>query len=299
MFTFSNKAAADLADLIDYAYTLNSSATPGTYPLTLPKPVPAGYKIAAVAYATDNIIIYENTRYYAVVAESADALVVAIRGTGDAVEWVLDFDFTLTPFSQGEGKVETGFYSIFLSMRFIDLNGNPFDLTTWLVSKLAANPQLALIVEGHSLGGALSSMLAVWLSGNAVLRKAMNAITIASPAPGDGDFAAYYNGRIPATYRIWNPLDLVPHAPPESLGFVQLAGIGLRLAPTWQQMEQYDFLSPLCNHSLLTYQWLLDTGGHPLTECQWPLEGGVGARLRAAVDRVRGRAEKRGVGYGG
>lgn len=294
MFVFSNQAAANLADLIDYAYTLNSDRTPGTYPVCLPTPTPTGYTVEALAYATDNIIICDRTKYYGIVASSATEIVIAIRGTGDAVEWVLDFEFTLTPFPLGQSKVETGFYSILSSMQFVDLNGTPFDLAGYLVKALTANPNLSLIIEGHSLGGALVSMLAVQLSQNATLKKAMSVITLASPAPGDPAFASFYNQNVPATYRIWNPWDLVPHAPPSWLGFEQVAGAGQKLSPTTSELEEYDFFSPGCNHSLLTYQWLLDPSGHPLSSCKWPWEAEARiASMQAAVQRMKQRAQSK------
>lgn len=270
MFPFSNQIAANLADLIDYAYTLSEGAVPGKNPPPLPLNPPAGYTIVALAQATDDFLGYKSLQYYGIVATSTTEVVIAIRGTGDKVEWLIDFEFKLTPFQQGLGRVEDGFYSIFQSMQFVDCQGNPFQLAPYLTGVLAQNPGMPVIVAGHSLGGALVSMLAVQLSQASGLKNALQVLTLASPAPGDDAFAAYYNGNVPATQRIWNPWDLVPHAPPACLGFSQVAGAGQKLSPNWDQKLHYDFLSADCNHSLVTYQWLLDASGHGLnSSCEW------------------------------
>jgi hypothetical protein len=138
-------------------------------------------------------------------------------------------------------------------------------------------------------------MLALTLGyGNAALRSTATVYTFASPAAGDGDFATAYDSNAPQTFRIWNPWDLVPSAPPSCLGYSQVANAGIKLAPTISQLERYDFLSVDCNHSLRTYQWLLDNQYPLLSLCQW---GGAAAapqidrsaRLQAAVAHMRAR----------
>lgn len=75
-----------------------------------------------------------------------------------------------------------------------------------------------IIFTGHSLGGALSPTLALavldqqqqWSSGNTFK---ISVYPSAGPTPGNQDFSTYYNNRLGAsTTRIWNKIDIVPHA---------------------------------------------------------------------------------------
>jgi hypothetical protein len=286
MPNFSNQTAADLAQLIDYAYALAAGAVPGNYPPPLPPGFPSNYTLVALAQATDDFWGYKNLQYYGIVAQSSTQIVIAIRGTGDITEWLIDFEFPLKTFTtiSGAGSVEDGFFSVFSSLSFVTLQGQAVDLPGYLANALAANPNLQIVVEGHSLGGAIVSMLALSLAyNNQQIKTATIVYTFASPAPGDGTFASFYDAHAPVTFRVWNPWDLVPSAPPSFLGYQQVANGGIKLAPTIQQLEQYDFLSVDCNHSLKTYQWLLDSQYPLLSSCEW---GGAKAAPPSAADRA-------------
>ena len=82
----------------------------------------------------------------------------------------------------------------------------------------ALSGSMAITVTGHSLGGALSSAMAVYLADmqltwNPDNRAVVSVTPIAGPTPGNLDFAMVadqaLNGRI---QRIWNDKDVVPHA---------------------------------------------------------------------------------------
>jgi hypothetical protein len=295
--SFSKETAASLAQFIDYAYAFSAGSVPGTYPPSFPSGLPSGYTIVALAQAVDDFWGHSTAEYYGIVATSSNQIVIAIRGTGDISEWLIDFEFPLTPFRQisHAGSVEFGFDSVFSSMFFVDLKGNPFDLGAYLTQAITENPATEIVIEGHSLGGALVSMLALMLSyGNTVVKGNTTVYTFASPAAGNGSFAAFYDSNAPLTYRIWNPWDLVHTTPPASFGYAQVAGAGLKLEPSLSQLEQYDFLSVDCNHSLRTYQWLLDSQYTLLPTCQWhdtlvqALEQRA-TKLGAALSRMRYR----------
>jgi Lipase (class 3) len=81
----------------------------------------------------------------------------------------------------------------------------------------ALSSSTLLTIAGHSLGGALSPAMTLFLSdtkpiwdpsGFATLR----CLPSAGPTSGDRDFATYYNGVLgQATTRLYNSLDVVPH----------------------------------------------------------------------------------------
>jgi hypothetical protein len=82
----------------------------------------------------------------------------------------------------------------------------------------AGSSSVNLYVTGHSLGGALSSVMALWLADTRTQwdpnhQTTIQAYCYAGPTAGNTDFATYLNGRLGENaHRIWNSLDVVPHA---------------------------------------------------------------------------------------
>lgn len=72
---------------------------------------------------------------------------------------------------------------------------------------------LQIDVTGHSLGGALSPALALWLAEQMETPVQISVYPLAGPTPGNADFVAYYQSVLgSSTHRLWNPYDLVPLA---------------------------------------------------------------------------------------
>ncbi len=77
---------------------------------------------------------------------------------------------------------------------------------------LKRNPGANIIVTGHSLGGALSPVFALYLKENNPNAHII-CMSTAGASPGDINFCSYYNSVMqPTTIRVWNYLDVVPHA---------------------------------------------------------------------------------------
>lgn len=84
---------------------------------------------------------------------------------------------------------------------------------------LTANPAITqIMITGHSLGGALASVYALYLEDTKRVwdrsgGSALSCLTTGSQTPGDVDFSNYYGERLShSTCRVWNALDIVPHA---------------------------------------------------------------------------------------
>jgi hypothetical protein len=77
---------------------------------------------------------------------------------------------------------------------------------------------IEVTVSGHSLGGALSPTLALWLldtqkTWDHHTRALISVYAYAGPTPGNDDFASYIDARFgDRLHRIANPLDVVTHA---------------------------------------------------------------------------------------
>lgn len=103
-------------------------------------------------------------------------------------------------------------------------------LSDFLAEQAKRYPVLQIDVTGHSLGGALSPVLALWLADTekewnrnwSPTQGAQFAVyPLAGPTPGNSDFATYYDSRLGGTRtdRMHNPYDIVPLAwNVESLG---------------------------------------------------------------------------------
>lgn len=78
----------------------------------------------------------------------------------------------------------------------------------------------AIFVTGHSLGGALATVIAHRISTEPSLPKVSAVYTFGMSRPGDATFAAAYNQRLGQyTYRLVHGEDLVPTVAPSFLGF--------------------------------------------------------------------------------
>lgn len=299
MTNFSKDTAASLAQFINCAYEI--ALTPVGQKPPLPAKFPAGYSIVAYAQATDDFWGDKSPEYYGFVAQStaANQIIVAIRGTDFIVEWLIDFEVGMTPFAviAGAGSVEEGFYSVFSTLEFVDTNLQPFNLQTYLGQAIKSNPKQSIIIEGHSLGGPIASMLAlVSVNRNSALQAPTTVYTFAAPAPGDKTFMNYYDANAPQTFRVWNVLDPVPSAL-QAFGYYQIAGDGIKLTPTLEQLEGYDFLLINCNHSLMTYQWLMNSKWPLASICQWPLDAAAHAeQQQRTIAAVRTRRLKHAAG---
>jgi triacylglycerol lipase len=83
-----------------------------------------------------------------------------------------------------------------------------------------ANANVTTLVTGHSLGGCLATIVAMWIR---VLlpnfRGTIQPITFAAPTAGDKAFTTYYDTLFPAARRFQNSLDVIP------LAYYDLGGI--------------------------------------------------------------------------
>ena len=179
-----------------------------------------------------------------------DHIVIAVRGSANAMNWLDDFTFELVPFpycdvpynssatsnggvrgwAGGGCKVHKGFYEIYkaLSVRMLPA----------VKQLMAKYPSAALFATGHSMGAAVATLAAVALHGETRARE-VHVYHFGGPRVGDGAFAQYASLALtPYTtsssekeaeplrrlgglqYRITHRMDPVPHLPLRSMGYV-------------------------------------------------------------------------------
>ncbi len=178
-------------------------------------------------------------------------LVIAVRGTEGMAEWVQDGKFlgTPCPILAGAGNSEDGFTCIYKSLRVaVDPRSN--SVVVDLNSRVFDQPVGSMTICGHSLGGAIATLLAFDV---AVHTKFTNptVYTYASPRTGDTTFATMYNHLVPNTYRVANRMDIVPKLPAPPM-FEHVLGIQ-DLNPGLSKVRT----DILCEHHLTTYSYLL------------------------------------------
>ncbi|HEX3047665.1 MAG TPA: lipase family protein, partial [Bacillota bacterium] len=160
-----------------------------------------------------------------------DKNIIALRGTQSIYEWLMDALCIQAPIplpwleSTSEdthkklklAKAHLGFLTIYAFLN---------DQIIYATKKFA-NPKTCY-VTGHSLGGALSVLAALFLRINVFLLhpNTIQMYSYAGPRVGDSTFADAYNFLVPHSYRVVNLADLVPMVPPAQIGNYTYEHIG-------------------------------------------------------------------------
>jgi hypothetical protein len=198
-------------------------------------------------------------------------LVASIRGTATIMEWLHDGAFLMapSPIPGLVGMTEDGFTAIYRSLRTDKAVGSPSAVTA-VTSHLAAGVAQTVTICGHSLGGALATLLTLDVALNALCRTPV-VYTYASPRTGDHLFANGFNSCVSSSDRIINRQDLVPQLAPILPLPYEHANTKYELNPPYRKIKQ----TIVCMHHLATYIWLMEqlasSGTDALpTECVGP-----------------------------
>jgi predicted lipase len=235
----------ELGRFILAAYDLFAAGDPPAFAL------PAGYQLVSKIYAddlTDNLPAF---KVFGFIGQSGTDVVVAIRGTRGALEWLMNVHFLPVPFPfLDAGRTEQGFTNFYSTLRTGPNAAQPRVIDA-LRSLVAAGTVHTLRITGHSLGAALATLLAIDVSGNGVFA-GPTVYTFASPRVGNKVFAGSYDDLVPTSWRVTNLNDIVPHLPPLLAGYVHVdAEFPINSDVTSKHTVP-------CWHSLLTYLNTLD-----------------------------------------
>jgi hypothetical protein len=240
-------------------------------------PVTPGYDLLATIYGNDLATDKNPDRGKQRVkmglilqARAGGEVVVAIRGTEGIKEWVQDAQFGDVPFKEvaGAGCTEDGFTAMYRSMTVEEGAGKP-SVVKFLGTLATAN---SLTICGHSLGGAIATLLALDVAAHAPAPFNDPTIyTYASPRTGNHDFAVKYHQTVTTTYRFVDNVDLVPKLPsifPYRHVTDAIRMDSLTLIPPRVLLQP----NPVCWHILTSYIFLmsLSSGGpklNPEAEC--------------------------------
>jgi hypothetical protein len=190
-------------------------------------------------------------RFYGYLAESLlhpGHFAIAIRGTMDILEWFADLEGFLVSHPDPDcGKVHLGIWDIYDSFEYDDPRATSSVLTAApaLKSVLDSHP---VTIVGHSLGAPLASYLAFDLARAGC---DVSAVLVASPRPGDADFAKAFGTAVPSYLVYNNTYDLVPRVP-IGFGYEPLANV-IALEPGNLIEDR-----PWCQHHCCSYIAIMD-----------------------------------------
>ena len=190
------------------------SACPGAFSLRTARCLGVRSALAYRPLAYDpllpTVISKEVTHYAtdlrAVITWDDDHIVVAIRGTVDLRNWILNLDVLLAGLANGgRAKVHAGF-----------LRGSTAILPGIVDALLPAGGDKSSLppidVTGHSLGGSVGTLIAYALHDQGF--KVRDIYTFASPRVGNAAWRDLYNAELGArTFRVVAAGDLVPLLP--------------------------------------------------------------------------------------
>jgi triacylglycerol lipase len=236
--------------------------------------MPAGYTLVRTIQMTDFIGPTQSRVFYGFVAVGGDpqTAVAALRGTATNTEWWDDFHWDLVPFTQvpAGGKVAEGFCDIYDTIGTMT-PGQPQgtsapgpvaadvaqEATAAAVAADLDPGELPLVVCGHSLGGALATLLVADLAANTALKP--QGWTFASPKVGDAVFAARYGALSTVSWRIYNQVDVVPYFPVDVTDNYQPVTTGYAINSLGKAKWSMG-----CAHAMNTYLHVLSPATVPL-----------------------------------
>jgi uncharacterized delta-60 repeat protein len=147
----------------------------------------------------------------ALVVENSKVVVVAFKGTELGDNLHVDIDGLMDPYEGAQ--VHEGFLK---AMRDT-LPG----VRAAVQASLAEVPERKVWLAGHSLGGAVATLMAYELDVTGI--DVAGVMTIGAPRVGDAAFAGIYNTRLrEVTHRFVNYQDPIPDAAPRSRGYVHV-----------------------------------------------------------------------------
>ena len=143
--------------------------------------------------------------------------ILAFRGSQTKTDWKTNFSASLVPFDKKDKgtdpktvpSVHKGFerYAAMVLRTPMDLDGD--GKKEMAASYLKQHPDRRLYLTGHSLGGAVASLVAERLVEKGIPKAQVPVITFGAPAVGNKAFADGYGKRIDLT-RVVTSLDPVP-----------------------------------------------------------------------------------------
>jgi predicted lipase len=257
--------AIDWATAIHYAslVAIAEAVRPSGYEQAELKQIEdAGYTLLQTLYGSDLATdidphLGDVVSFGFIAVSNAGELVAVIRGTDTILEWLHDAEFLMvpSPIKNAKGFTDDGFTAVYKSLRIgqAEPDAVPISAVDYIKSQLGVGIAKTVTVCGHSLGGALATMLTLDVALNIPFQSPAS-YTFASPRVGDHIFSGEYKNAVYHSYRVANRLDLVTQLPSVlPLPYLHIQD-KYELKPDLSKVA----LTVPCLHHLTTYLWLMD-----------------------------------------
>ncbi len=133
-------------------------------------------------------------------------LYIVFQGSQSTADWITNAILELTPNPAGTGHYHLGFmHACTLSFK---------EIGTHIQSEVAKNPNLNVVITGHSLGGAMAMLYCFLLQTKTPQLSVKNLITFGQPRCGNLEFINFYNSLNIPYFRFVNDGDYVTDVPP-------------------------------------------------------------------------------------
>ena len=238
---FSASTALTLANFVQQAYFqlfVNAGTPPppfgfSSYPLQMP---PSDYALLYTIQGSESTP-YDYFGYVvtgpSLINEGQPMVAFVLRGTESGTEWFDDIiDSSQTAFTGSGttslGLAHKGFTEIYSGFSYTNSNtGVSSETLATVMSALSTLYTTGyvpdLVITGHSLGGALATLMALDIAANQSISSFNNTLTcytFGSPRVGDpatlvAAFNDYVTNGTIVSYRVANSLDVVPTLPPD------------------------------------------------------------------------------------
>lgn len=201
-----------------------------------PFEIPTSFKLVSQIEAT----VLSTHHLFGFIIESDSTIIITFRGTQTEHEWLADFQIqkTLFPYVKETCYVHEGIFNIYQSCR-----------NSILTQINNLSPIKEVIITGHSLGGALSTILTLDIIRSTKFTNVSHC-SFASPKVGDINFAKLFKNSVSNSLRFVNIYDIIPLLPPSFMKSNE---------PTYSHTKEiksfaYDAGSLKLNHKIETYQ---------------------------------------------
>jgi len=145
-----------------------------------------------------------------------NVLFTAFRGSSNIQNWLDNIQVSkISPYNDTSISVERGFYKAYLSVQN-ELFNNLYSLINQYNLK-------TIIITGHSLGGALSTLFVYQILTSTYNIRVGSIITFGSPRVGNYEFVKSFELYKVQSFRITHYHDIVPHVPEELLGYLHIS----------------------------------------------------------------------------
>lgn len=161
-----------------------------------------------------------------------NSLFIAFRGSSNMQNWIDNIQISkVSPYNDTSISVEKGFYKAYSYVRDKLLSYLPD-----LVGKYNTN---SIIITGHSLGGALATLMTYNILTVYPGYSILYLINFGSPRVGNPAFVQHLNDFSFTYYRITHHYDMVPHVPEEFVGYLHISN------EIWYNEDNTNFI--VCN----------------------------------------------------